>query len=235
MVSLRGVLCLTFCLAMFVYSGVVSVEAAVVDVKVRSGAVLEDVIPQLSKQTGYTFRVDSDLLKSKIVGVFREVKLESFFKRALKEHDVAVVLDDEKKEAWVYYAGNSSLLATVNKKAGIANSGKTLSEEQFLAEREREDVNVVSGSKHEEGGAGIDSLTGLTWEEAEKQMGLLSPGNQRLDGTKGKKGLGEEQFLAEREGEDVNIASGSKHEEGEAGVDPLTGLTWEEAEKQMGL
>lgn len=145
---------------------------------------LKDVAAMITKQTGYTVKLEAELSDQLISGEYNSVEVSSFFNRALKMKNIFVIVSPVEKTIVVRTAGldKGSKLAAKNEseskafsQSTVDGSAKGFKDNTNLSNSERGGVYELNNNfpikapdndRHL-----IDSQTGKTWREAEKMLG----------------------------------------------------------------
>ena len=119
---------------------------------------LKDVVDSISKQTGYTIHVESDLLTMPVTGKFNNVKIESIFRRIFRGKNISLLFSEKEKSCIVKTFGEKkrkyytvSHTAASNALVGMPAKDLTVSREKQLRAFREFSQNPDS----------VDSLTGL--------------------------------------------------------------------------
>jgi len=78
-------------------------------IKLNTGSttVLRDVLDDIFKQTGYKIIVSDELASVPVVGVYEDVSVENFLRRALRKYNVSVIYDEKEQIAVVRAFGEN--------------------------------------------------------------------------------------------------------------------------------
>jgi type II secretory pathway component GspD/PulD (secretin) len=101
--------------ALFLLTAVVEPETCAAEiysqkiVKLNTGntTVLRDVLDDIFKQTGYKIIVSEELASVPVVGVYEDVSVENFLRRALRKYNVSVIYDEKEQIAVVRAFGEN--------------------------------------------------------------------------------------------------------------------------------
>ncbi len=208
-----------------------------------------NLISTVYKQTG--FKVAGNTCgKNYSKGLYVNIKVNDFFERIYKGRNVAITINEKARIIHVQCFGHSKIISPNGSHIALRQDNFSgpdreilldLAEQQSSGQAKLENP-VTESSRKEVKNVNIDPLTGLSWLEAEKKMGLGITHRRKLKNII----LGSEE-RAEREAkiaeeiafelkQDKIIQQKEKFQEQDMQlVDPMTGLTWREAEKDMGL
>ena len=189
------------------------------------GLPLKSVLSDIKQKTGYTVNVEGQITSDSISGIYNNVTVIDFFSMVLKEKDISILTDPEKKTIKISRINSGTI---VNQNGTEQDIDVFLSDEIEYVIQAKESAKEISDKERQK--LNIDTLTGKPWDEVELMLRL--PRNPK----KGKL-TNEEEFHAS-EAEYIlqakhSIKKPSKKEIQALRIDPLTGKPWQEAEQQL--
>lgn len=119
---------------------------------------LKDVVDSISKQTGYTIHVESDLLTMPVTGKFNNVKIESIFRRIFRGKNISLLFSEKEKSCIVKTFGDKKRKYYTASHAGPSNTLIGLPAKELALSREKQ---LRAFREFSQNPNSVDSLTGL--------------------------------------------------------------------------
>lgn len=131
---------------------------------------LKNVAEDIRRQTGYTVVFSESLVSVPVSGMYNEVSLDEFFRRALKGKNISVVTDTAEKLFVVKAFGDKTIVALGDKispeKLNEMVPGMDLTFEEL---RQQEEANKLALDEALSNPDTIDPISGLSLGEVRKQ------------------------------------------------------------------
>lgn len=119
---------------------------------------LKEVVDSISKQTGYTIHVESDLLTMPITGRFNDVEIGSIFRRIFRGKNISLLFSEKEKSCIVKTFGEKERKYYTTGQAGSINALIGMPVKDLAVSQEKQLRAFREYSRNPDS---VDSLTGL--------------------------------------------------------------------------
>lgn len=187
---------------------------------------LKSVIKHIERQTGYNIILKGPINSEPISGVYNNITLSNFMAIALKENDISIETETNKK---------SITISKIDARNMAGQGGSVQEIDDFLASEAEYIIQAKESTKNlsyeERQQLHTDSLTGRTWHEVEQGIQVAGKNKGQTDN------MGEAEFLVSESDYIQKAIKRAKIMSNKSAdlesIDSLSGKSWRKIEAAM--